>query len=95
MKLPLFHGNGTKDLEQYWFMCEEIWTVKQIVDDEVKKGQLETTLWDHALDWFMKFVQVPTGTLTNTLAKVSKGLIEEFRKQKYEAQYITKPKEIK
>ena len=43
-KLPLFHGNGTEDLEQYWFLCEALWTVKQTIDDEVKKGQLVMTL---------------------------------------------------
>ena len=37
-KLPLFHGNGTEDPEQYWFLCEYVWSVKQITDDEVKKG---------------------------------------------------------
>ena len=88
-KLPLFHGNGTDDLEQYWFLCEAVWTVRQTVDDDVKKGQLATTLWGCALDWYMKFVQVPTGNPMKTLAEVKRGLIEEFRKPKSEAQYIT------
>ena len=43
----------------------------------------------------MKFVQVHTGTLENTLVEVIKGLIEEFIKPKFEAQYITKLNEIK
>ena len=79
-KLHLFHGNGTKDLEQYWFLCEAVWTVRKTVDDEVKKGQLDTTLQGRALDWFMKFVQVPTRTLMKTLKEVRKRLIEEFIK---------------
>ena len=65
------------------------------MDDEVKKGQLVRTLIGHALDWFMKFVQVPTGARVKTLDEVRKGLIEEFRKPKSEAQYITELKEIK
>ena len=93
--LPLFHGKRTKDPEQYWFLCEVVWTVKQNKDDEVNKGQLETTLRGRALDWFMKFVQVPTGAPAKTLAEVRKGLIEEFRKLKSKVKYITKLKEIK
>ena len=50
VKLPLFHGNMTKDLEQYWFLCEVVWTVRQITDDEVNKGQLAITLRGHPLD---------------------------------------------
>ena len=72
VKLPIFHGNGTEDLEQYWFLCEAVWTVKQITDNEVKKGQLATTLRGHTLDWFMKFVQVPTRAPAKKLAEFRK-----------------------
>ena len=72
VKLPLFHGNSTEDPKQYWFPCEAVWTITKTVDDEVKKGQLETTLQGRALDWFMKFVQVPTGTPTKKLVEVMK-----------------------
>ena len=40
VKLPLFHGNGTEDLEQYWFLYESVWTIKKAQDIDVKKGQL-------------------------------------------------------
>ena len=95
VKLHLFHGNGTEDPEQYWFLCEAVWTVRQTVDDDVKKGQLATTLQGHALDWFVKFVQVPMGTPMKILAKFRKEMIEEFKKPKSESQYIIEPKEIK
>ena len=62
-KLPLFHGNMTNDPEQYWFLYEVVWTVREATDDDVKKGQLATTLWGRALDWYMKFIQVPSGPL--------------------------------
>ena len=78
VKLPLFHGNRTEDLEKYWFLCKEVWTLRKTVDDEVKKVQLATTLWGRALDWYMKFVQVPMRTPTKKLEEVKKGLIEEF-----------------
>ena len=53
MKLPLFHGNETNDYEQYWFICEVVWTVKHATDDDIKKGQLVTTLWGCVLDWYI------------------------------------------
>ena len=31
-KLPLFHGNATEDPQQYWFLCEAVWTIKQAQD---------------------------------------------------------------
>ena len=95
MKLPLYHGNGTDDPEQYWFLCEAVWIVRQATNDDVKKGQLANTLQGRALDWFMKFIQVPQGNLVNTLDEICTGLIKEFRKPKSEAQYITELKEIK
>ena len=49
MKLPIFHGNDSDNPEQYWFLCEVIWTARQIVDDDVKKSQVATMLRGHAL----------------------------------------------
>ena len=95
MKLPIFHGNGTDDPEQYWLLCEAIWTSRQTVDDDVKKSQLETTLRGHALEWFMRFMRVPQGGTTKKLDEIQIGLFEEFKKPKFEAQYITELKEIK
>ena len=95
MKLPMFHGNRTDDLEQYWLLCEAVWTTRQIVDDDIKKSQLATTLRGRALDWYMIFMQVPQGTMTKTLNEIQERLFEEFKKPKSEAQYITEHKEIK
>ena len=75
-KLPLFHGNGTDDPEHYWILCEAVWTVRKITDDNVKKGQLVTTLWGRVLDLYMKFIQVSTGTPAKKLDEVRRGLIE-------------------
>ena len=94
-KLPLFHRNGTDDPEQYWSLSKAVWTVRQAMDDDVKKGQLATTLRGRVLDWYMKFTQVPTRTPTKKLDEVRRGLIEEFWKLKYEVQYTTELKEIK
>ena len=72
-----------------------MWNVRQTIDDDVKKGQLDTTLRGHVLDWYMKFIQVTTGTPAKKLDEVQKGLIEKFTNPKSEAQYITELKEIK
>ena len=77
-KLPLFHGNGTVNPEQYLFLCEVVWIVRQAMDDDVKKGQLVTNWWGRVLDWYMKFIQVPTGTPAKIVDEFQKGLIEEF-----------------
>ena len=95
MKLPLFHGKRINDPEQYWFLCEAVWTVRHATDYEIKKGQLVTTLRGSAIDCFMKFIQVPQGTWVKTLDEIQMALIEEFRKSKLEAQYITELNEIK
>ena len=95
VKLPLFHGNGTKDLEQYWFLCEVVSAVRKTVDDDVKKGKLATTPCGHALIWYMNIIQVRTGTPRKTLEEFKRGLIEDIRKPKSKVQYIIELKEIK
>ena len=85
MKLPIFNGNGTDDPDQYWFLCEAIWTARQTIDDDVKKIQLATTLRGRALEWFMRFTWVPQGGIAKTLDEIIKGLFEEFKKSKSEA----------
>ena len=50
VKLPLFQGNGTKDPKKYWFLCEVVWTMKQVQDGDIEKGQLAMTFRGQALD---------------------------------------------
>ena len=70
VNLQFFKCNGTKDSKQYWFLCEAIWTVKQVQDKDIKKGQLVMTFQGHALDWYMKSVQVLTGHHPKTMHKL-------------------------
>ena len=95
MKLRIFNGNGTDDLEQYWFLCEAISTTRLTIDDDVKKIQLATTPRGHALEWFMRFMRIPPGCTVKTLDEIQTRLFEEFKKPKSEAQYITELKENK
>jgi DNA-directed RNA polymerase subunit F len=91
MKLPIFKGTGLEDPDQHWFLCEAVWSVRQIHDDVVKREQLITTLKDRALHWFMKYSQ----TQPKTLTEIKAALVAEFKKPKSESQCITELKEIK
>ena len=55
IKLPVFKGTGSEDPEQFWFLCEAVWTAKNIMDIDVRRAQLITSFRDRALTWFMKF----------------------------------------
>ena len=70
VRLPTFNGNGTKDLEQHWFLCEAIWMVHLVHNADIKKAQMIMTLRGRALDWYMKFCTTPTGTPHNTLEEI-------------------------
>ena len=50
MKLLVFKGTGLEDPEHHWFLCEAIWNVKQVIDDDIKMEQLTTTFRDRALN---------------------------------------------
>ena len=91
MQLPTFRGTGAEDLEQHWFLCEVVWTIKQIQDDNTKLVQLATTLRERDLTWDMKY----TSTQNRTLVEVRTAMIKEFKKPKSETQCITELKDIK
>jgi hypothetical protein len=27
MRLPTFRGDGYEDLDQHWFLCEDVWSI--------------------------------------------------------------------
>jgi hypothetical protein len=47
MRLPIFRGDGSEDPDQHWFLCEVVWSIKQVSDEAVKRDQFSTTLRDH------------------------------------------------
>jgi hypothetical protein len=49
MRLPIFTGDGSKDPDQHWFLCEAVWNIKSITDEAIKRTQFSTTLRDRAL----------------------------------------------
>ena len=38
IKLPVFRGTGPKDPDQHFFLCEVVWNIKQVQNDEAKKA---------------------------------------------------------
>jgi hypothetical protein len=36
MRLPTFRGDGSEDLDQHWFLCEVVWSIKNVNDEDVK-----------------------------------------------------------
>jgi hypothetical protein len=93
MRLPTFRGDGSKDPNHHWFLCEAVWSIKKIINETVKRAQFNTTLRDRTLSWYMKFFQGVAQPKPLNVIKTT--LIVEFKKPKSESQCITELKEIK
>ena len=91
MKLPIFKGSRLEDPEQHWFLCESMWSVKQVIADDIKMAQWTTTFRDTMLNWFMKY----SNRQVRTPLEVKATLISKFKKPKLASQCITELKEIK
>jgi hypothetical protein len=95
IRLPEFKGEASEDSEKHLFICEKIWEVKQIKDKDTKLTQLEITLRDHALDWYMSLATNNPPRTTRTIADIKKLLINEFQKPSSEDQYMNEMIEIR
>ena len=38
IKLPVFRGTGAEDPDQHLFLCEVVWSIKQVQDDNTKRA---------------------------------------------------------
>ena len=56
IKLPISRGTSVEDPNQHFFICEEVWNIKKVQDDDTKRAQLTTTFRDKSLTWFMMFL---------------------------------------
>ena len=93
MRLPIFRGDGPKDPDQHWFLCEAVWSIKKVTNEDVKRNRFSTILRDRELSWYMKFV---TGYVQpKPLNDIKTALSAEVKKPKSESQCITELKEIK
>jgi hypothetical protein len=96
---PLGYQNSKerhqRTLRSTLFICENIWEVKQITDEDTKLSQLAITLRDHTLDWYMSLAaNSPPGT-TRMIGDIKKMLINEFQKPSSEDQYMNEMIEIR
>jgi hypothetical protein len=82
MRLPTFRGDGSEDPDQHWFLCEHVWSIKNITDEAFKRAQFSTTLRDLTLRWYMKFVQRAT---PKPLHAIKTALTFELKKPKSES----------
>jgi hypothetical protein len=49
LRLHVFNAIGRDNVEQHWFTCEAIWSMKRITNETTKIMQLETTFRDITL----------------------------------------------
>lgn len=95
LRILVFHGNGTQDPKQHLFVCEAIWTAKQIQYQDAKIMQLATTFRDKYILWYMKFQSTMLARKARMSVEIKVSLITDFKKSKFEFQCITELKEIK
>ena len=79
MRLPIFRGDGSKDPDQHWFLCEAVWNIK--------RTHFSTTLRDHSLIWYMNLIKGIAQP--NPLNVIKNALIVEFKKPNLESQCNT------
>jgi hypothetical protein len=86
IRLPIFRGDESEDLDQHRFLCKAVWSIKQVTDEAVKRAQFSTTLRDRSLSWYMKFV---SGSVQpKPLNDIKTALSVDFKKPKLESQCI-------
>ena len=83
IKLPIFRGTRAEDPKQHFFLCEAVWNIKQVQNDDIKRVQLTTTFRDRALTWFMKFSA--SAQQPRTIQEIKDELKKEFKKPKFES----------
>jgi len=44
IKLPVFKGVGSENLEQFYFVVKAVWEMHRVTDDNVKKATLVSAL---------------------------------------------------
>jgi hypothetical protein len=95
IRLPQFKGEVSEDPENHLFICENIWEVKQIIDEDTKLAQLYIPLRDRALDWYKILAMNSLPGTTKMIGEIKKFLINEFQKPSSKDQYMNEMIEIR
>jgi hypothetical protein len=77
-RLPMFHGMGNDDAKKHWFMCEDICSMKRIMDRALKISQVHTTFKDIALMWYMKYKAIMPVGQKISLIEIKRYILREF-----------------
>jgi hypothetical protein len=77
-----FKGIGSEDPEQPLFVCQTIWTTKNVHNDGAKIAQLESNFRGSDLVWYMKLQSTTHIGQTRKLSEITKVLLKEFKKPK-------------
>ena len=73
IKLPVFKGSGSEDPKQFLFLCEAVWTAKNITDPADRSAQLVTSFSKAERQFF----KGPCGKFLNSLSLKIKILLVE------------------
>ena len=69
MKLPIFNVIKLEDVEKHLFLCESIWVVRQVKYEGIKMAHIIMTFKSTSLDWYMKFLASPAGTMQKDVSR--------------------------
>ena len=85
MKLPVFKGLRNEDLDQFWFVLRAVWEAQGVIDENINKATLVSTLQDRILAWYIKHSNDnPNAGITDIKVELNR----ESSMPKYEAQSI-------
>jgi hypothetical protein len=86
-----FWVKGDEDVEQHWFLYEEIWIFRQTLDAN-KLVEFLTTLRGHSLKWYMNIIELRVQGMQGqafTLGQVWTRFIAEFKLPQSEQQALS------
>jgi len=91
IKLLVFKGAGSEDLEQFWFIVRAVWEAHGVTNDNIKKATLVSVLQDHALTWYIKYLSDHPNT---RIVEIWEALKKEFSQPRSKMELIIGFKEI-
>lgn len=89
IKLQNFKGIENEDVDQLWFVADDVWTTQHINNDNVNKLNLDTTFQECMFDWYMRYMAVHPISMIDELKTTLK---EQFKKLKSYSQCMTELK---
>jgi len=74
--IPEFQGTGSEDPKLKLFICNTIWTSKNVQDEATKIVQLAMTFKGRALLWYMKFQTTTPARKSRNLENIRETLLK-------------------